>query len=194
MAMIPGIGKALLHVKYMQRDLTRALRGSNHNWESAWYLSTPNRQEFTWWVNNTPLKNGLPIRYKQPSPNITNHISTSDSVWGISLRSLQTACYWTKNKKKDNINVRELKSLLFVVQLHMLRHKSSTLKIYSDNRAALKYLKKAGGTSSILLQDLAIQIQDLRNKSNIQVICNHIHGIQNIEADHLSRQKLPLYE
>lgn len=76
----------------------------------------------------------------------------------------------------------------------MSRHKNSTTKIYSDNQIALKYLNKVGGTLSMLLQNLAAQIQGLYNKSNVQVICNHTPGLQNIEADRLSRQKLPLYE
>lgn len=34
-AMIPAVGDVLLHVKCMQRNLVRALQGSNHNWESS---------------------------------------------------------------------------------------------------------------------------------------------------------------
>ncbi|KAG1151855.1 hypothetical protein G6F37_000738 [Rhizopus arrhizus] len=129
---------------------------------------TPSRQELTWWINNATLKNGLPILYKQPSSDIAIHVDALDPGWGISSLSVQTAGCWTKKEKEDSINGRELKAISFAIQLHMSRHKNSTTKIYSDNRTALKYLNKAGGTSSMLLQNLATQIQGLYNKSNIQ--------------------------
>ncbi|KAG1369256.1 hypothetical protein G6F61_012487 [Rhizopus arrhizus] len=50
------------------------------------------------------------------------------------------------------------------------------------------------GTSSALLQDLAIQIQDICNTYNIQTIYQHIQGIHNTEADALSRKKIPFHE
>ncbi|KAG1049068.1 hypothetical protein G6F43_008581 [Rhizopus delemar] len=103
-AMIPAVGEALLHVRSMKRDLARALRNSNHNWELACSLSTTSRQELTWWINKAPLKKGLPIRYKQPSPYITIYVDASDSGWGVSSQSVQTAGYWTKNEKEESIN------------------------------------------------------------------------------------------
>jgi 16S rRNA C967 or C1407 C5-methylase (RsmB/RsmF family) len=51
-----------------------------------------------------------------------------------------------------------------------------------------------GGTPSAILQDLAIQIQELCNKHNITAIYQHIPGIQNTQADALSRIKRPVYE
>jgi hypothetical protein len=42
-----------------------------------------------------------------------------DAGWGVISKPLETAGCWTNSKKEDNINVRELKAILFVVQLHM---------------------------------------------------------------------------
>ncbi|KAG1168808.1 hypothetical protein G6F70_008909 [Rhizopus microsporus] len=58
----------------------------------------------------------------------------------------------------------------------------------------LKYINKAGGTASEALQELAIQIQQLCNRYKVQLICHHVPGIQNPEADRLSRRSVPLYE
>lgn len=51
-----------------------------------------------------------------------------------------------------------------------------------------------GGTPSILLQELAIQIQDFCNKHKIQVLYRHIPGVTNITADRLSKKTIPLYK
>lgn len=86
--MILAVGEALLHVRYKQRDLARALRNSSHNWESACFLSTTSCQELIRWINNAPLKNWLPIRYKQPRPDITIYVDALDSGWGVSSQSV----------------------------------------------------------------------------------------------------------
>lgn len=38
-AMIPAIGKALLHLRYLQRDLARSLHKNHQNWEALCPLS-----------------------------------------------------------------------------------------------------------------------------------------------------------
>lgn len=49
-----------------------------------------------------------------------------------------------------------------------------------------------GGTASVLLQDLAIQIQDLRSQHQLNVCYHHVAGVKNTEADILSRVKQSL--
>ncbi|KAG1441793.1 hypothetical protein G6F46_013242 [Rhizopus delemar] len=64
------------------------------------------------------------------------------------------------------------------------------------NITALKYSAKAGGTASPLLQELAIEIQEVIKTYNLTVTYSHVPGILNIKADALSRIKVtnPLYE
>ena len=49
----------------------------------------------------------------------------------------------------------------------------------------LKYSTKEGGTSSPILQDLAVEIQEVTNKYKLQMIYQHIPGIQNTKANEL---------
>lgn len=193
-AMIPAIGEALLHVRYLQRDLVRSLRLSHNNWESPCKISVLSIQELKWWLNRASIKNGLPIRRSLLVPDFTICVGASDSGWGEISTSVQTAGFWTRFEKEECINIRELKAILFSPQLHMPRYKNCNLKIYSDNRTALKYINKAGGTASEALQELAIQIQQLCNIYKVQLICHHVPGIQNPEADRLNRRSVPLYE
>ncbi|CEI98846.1 hypothetical protein RMCBS344292_12944 [Rhizopus microsporus] len=162
--MIPAIGEALLYVRYLQRDLARSLRLSHNNWESPCKISVLSIQELKWWLNRESIKNVLPIRRPLLVPDLTIYVDASDSGWGVSSASVQTAEFWTRFEKEESINVRELKSILFALQLHMPRYKNCNLKIYSDNRTALKYINKAEGTASEALQELAIRIQQLCNR------------------------------
>lgn len=51
----------------------------------------------------------------------------------------------------------------------------------------IKIRDKIGDTSSPILQKLAVAIQELCNQYHISVEYQHIPGIQNIQADRLSR-------
>lgn len=44
-SMIPAIGEALLHIRYLQRDLAKSLQLNHQNWERPCYLSRQSLQE-----------------------------------------------------------------------------------------------------------------------------------------------------
>ncbi|KAG1063729.1 hypothetical protein G6F41_010576 [Rhizopus arrhizus] len=87
---------------------------------------------------------------------------------GVSSNRVSTSGFWTQQEKELSINVRELTTILFALQLHAQNAKNCSIKIFTDNITALKYVTKAGGTSSVLLQDLAIKIQEIINQHNLQ--------------------------
>lgn len=99
-----------------------------------------------------------------------------------------------KIRKRRKHQRQRTKGNTLCAQLLLPRYKNCNIKIYSDNWTALKYINKAGGTASEALQELAIQIQQLCNRYKVQLICHHVPGIQNPEADRLSRRSVPLYE
>ncbi|KAG1468015.1 hypothetical protein G6F56_004081 [Rhizopus delemar] len=109
-------------------------------------------------------KNGLPIHKIQlDKPRTTIYVDASDTGWGVASTSIKTSGYWTEEECETSINVRELKTIWFALRLHAEKFHDSTIKFLSDNRTAIKYVTKAGGTSSVLLQELAIKIQELCN-------------------------------
>lgn len=194
-SMIPAIGEALLHIRYLQRDLAWTLQTARQNWETTCRLSSTSLQELDWWETHLEQKNGLPIHPASPkTPAITIHVDASNTGWGISSPLVQDSGFWTQKEIDQSINVRELKTILFALQRHAVKYKDSTIQIFSDNMTALKYTTKSGGTSSALLQELAIEIQNICNQYNLQVVYQHIPGVLNTAADALSRKKIPFHE
>ncbi|CEG80371.1 hypothetical protein RMATCC62417_14721 [Rhizopus microsporus] len=116
-----------------------------------------------------------------------------DTDWGVRSPDMQTYRFWMKEEAQMSINVRELQSILFVLKLHAERFRNSTIKILTDNKTSIKYTTKAGGTASVHLQNAAVQMQDVCNSYSLQIINQYIKGINNVEADRLSRIK-KLYE
>ncbi|KAG1136658.1 hypothetical protein G6F37_011883 [Rhizopus arrhizus] len=158
-------------------------------------VDTTSMVKLSWWTSWIEQKNGLAIRKDQTeTPATTIFVDASDSGWGIHSPQVQTCGFWTQLEQQTSINVRELQTIVFAIQLHAERFQGSTIRIYSDSLTALKYVKKSGGTASEYLQELAVQVQDLCNKFSLNIQYHHIPGIQNTNADKLSRQKIPLYE
>lgn len=194
-AVIPAIGEALIHLRFLQRDLAKSLHVHHQNWESPCQLTRKSFEDLQWWENFSGQHNGLPIHKEDfKTPAIDIYVDASDSGYGVSSAELETHGFWTKEEQSTSINVRELKTVWIALQLHAEKHQNNVIRIFSDSTTAIKYVMKTGGTASPTLQDLALQIQSLLSKFQIRLQCVHIPGIKNTKADRLSRLAKPLYE
>lgn len=95
------------------------------------------------------------------------HVDVSNTCWEISSHLVTTSGFWTKKETQQSINIEELKTILFVTQHHTKECENPTIKIFFDNTTALKYTTKSVETTSLILQDPAIVIQNLCNNHNI---------------------------
>jgi hypothetical protein len=131
----------------------------------------------TWWNEEALRQNGLPIREVEMNatlPKMTIFTDASDLGWGIKSETLETSGHWTPEERSQSINVRELKTILFALQLHAKSAQNSHINLFTDSITALKYVKKQGGTSSPTLQRLALQIHELLIQWNISIHYGHI--------------------
>lgn len=112
------------------------------------------------------MKNSPPIRHKPLTPDLTIYVDASDSGWEASSASVQAAGF-NPQKKKDSINVRVLKTILFALQVHLPQYKDSVLQIYSDNTTVLKYVNKARGN---IVRDFS-KVSDSNSSSIQQLQC-----------------------
>jgi hypothetical protein len=194
-AMLPAIGEALIHLRYLQRDLAVNLRYHRQNWDSTCPISESAMNELDWWINIAESKNGLSIHQPTPPPPAVEiYVDASNTGWGISSALMETSGFWTVEEQNDHINIKELKTILFAIKLHGPKFVDSAIAIFTDNTTALKYARKSGGTASPLLQQLALEINYYTTKYNLAIIYNHIAGIKNTQADLLSRLVKPIYE
>jgi hypothetical protein len=196
-AMIPAIGQALLHIRFLQRDLARNLTRGSKRWENPCPLSKEGWNELDWWLTETHKMNGLPIHMKDltnMTPQATIFTDASDTGWGIKSEWVTTSGFWTPEEREESINVRELKTILFALQIHRRNATNTHIRLFTDSITALKFVKKHGGTSSLQLQELAIEIQQLITANNITIDFQHIPGKNNTIADRLSRRARPVYE
>jgi hypothetical protein len=99
-AMVPVVGKALLHIKYLQRDLSRTLHQTQQNWEATCKLSNISLQELRWWKTFTTQRNSLPIqRIEAENPKTIIHVDASNSGWGVSSELITASGFWARKRK-----------------------------------------------------------------------------------------------
>ena len=121
------------------------------------------------------------------------HVDAPDIRWGIASTALITTGQWTVKESEQSINVLELTAILFALKLHAPKFKSSHIRIFKDDMTALKYSTRSGCTASPLLQDLAVQIQEICNQFHLDVEYQHIPEVHNVQAD-AQRYHPPVYE
>jgi hypothetical protein len=107
---------------------------------------------------------------------------------GSEFPTIQATGAWTAEEQTLFINAREHTTIYFALKIHARQFPNSHIKLFTNNMTALKYSSKSGGTASKVLQDLAVQIQEICNRYHLEVEYEHIPGRENIQADWLSRQ------
>ncbi|ORE19398.1 hypothetical protein BCV71DRAFT_283432, partial [Rhizopus microsporus] len=64
--------------------------------------------------------------------------------WSVQSKLITTSGFWTNEEKELSINVLELKTILFALQLHTPSAANSIINLYTDNVTALKHVGKPG--------------------------------------------------
>ena len=117
----------------------------------------------------------------------------SDTGWGVALQTLDKSNnaplqrhsgFWTKKGIQNHINIKEL---LAIEQAVRRAPPEQRLLIYTDSTVALAYARRLTGRIASLHAIAARIFQQLRAKRTTLEV-RHIPGLENTEADTLSRQ------
>ena len=61
-----SLSPAPLQIRYLQRDITKTLSMNKQNYAAVITLSKQSKLELTWWMENTSLTQGKPLKIKTP--------------------------------------------------------------------------------------------------------------------------------
>ncbi|CAG9116158.1 unnamed protein product [Plutella xylostella] len=150
-------------------------------------MPQPVREELSWWVLNCHLP--TPLHYPPPTHFLTT--DASDLAWGAQLNNHALSGVWSKAEQTLHCNQKEMLAILHALQshAHLMRH--SCILMQCDNKTAVSYLRKEGGTRSVPLLEITYQILHLLDWYRIDFSIHHIPGKFNNHADHLSRHRRP---
>lgn len=163
------------------------------SWDSIILLSEPAIQDLHWWSTCPKLLPSSPI--KDFVPDLTLHTDASKSGYGGILSSGQSVSgTWTDEEGLLHINYLELKAiqLCFLSFLPLVRNKY--VNLMSDNNTAVTYFNKIGGTHSLALTSLAIDIRRTLDDNDITCKAFFIPGRLNVSADFYSRNTTNIHD
>ena len=94
---------------------------------------------------------------------------------------------WTRNQLFWHINRKGLMAIFLSLKFFLKSQENVHVQIMTDNSTSLSYLNRMGGTKSVTLSNLALDIWRWCLRKVIHISAVHVAGLLNIFANPLSR-------
>ncbi len=189
LGLINSISKALLPGKMFSRALQFDLIDNLHehgSYGSFCTLSPKAKSELFLWQKAIWSWNGKNLL--PPSPDFTIATDSSEFGWGGVSAGQRISGHWAPAERAKHINFLELKAILLSLKAFFKDTTDAHVLIHSDNRTAISYINKQGGTHSEDLCVLAVDIWTWCLEKNLTVEATHVAGVNNTVADFESRR------
>ena len=183
-SMIQLVPKARRHIRPLQYFI-----------QERWDLSMPDshlvtrnskaREELPWWLHTPNLTSGVP--FSDPDPELTVVTDASSFGWGGHLGDLTASGTWPAQWQSKHINWLELQAVWLTLKHFQSQVSGTAVEILSDNSTTVSYINKQGGTHSLSLCKLALDLWDWCDLHQITPTAVHLAGVDNVLADALSR-------
>ena len=181
---LPGVEFGQLHYRSLEIDKISALKTSGSNYNAVMELCPRSINDLNWWIGNISLASKSIVK-SHPSYIIKSDVSTLG--WGAVLDSQAIGGRWTVSESSYHINYLELLAAFFALKAFCLNCQRCTVQLQLDNSTAVTYINNMGGTKSLVLNELTIQMWEWSIKHSIWISAVHIAGASNHEADKKSR-------
>jgi hypothetical protein len=181
----PGTKYGPLHYRALELCKINALKQARGDYNSVMSLSPQAKQELVWWIDSIATAS-KPIQCT--NPDLVIQSDASNSGWGAVRDKVTTGGRWTDCEQMEHINVLELQAAYFALKSLCGQESELHIQIQLDNSTAVAYINNMGGTKSLKLNNLALEIWEWCILHNIWISAVHIAGKTNVEADKQSRQ------
>ena len=106
----PGVLYGPLHYRALETRKIRALKKNKGNFDHSMFLITEAKADICWWVSNIGESFNV-ISHENPSVVITS--VAFNTGWEAVTQSKSTSGSWASNESNADIDVLELKAVLF---------------------------------------------------------------------------------
>ena len=177
-----------INFRMFQRTVTRAVQTAP---TSAWIrLPLVSLEDLAWWADSFNLLRGVPCIPPKPHAHITTDASSVG--WGAYWGEKVILGKWSEHQLGFHINKKELLVVLYSLVEWGEALENQAVQFWMDNRTAVSYISKQGGTRSISMTLLAREIFQCVNGLNIWISAKYIPGELNVIADMYSRADMVL--
>ena len=193
-ALFPGVTHAKLFYRQLDIEKSAALKLSRGNYEATMQISAEARQDLHWFLDNL---DGAFVDVSVKNPDFVLKTDASNSGWGGILQCSnssttisQTRGQWTNAEKGLHINLKELLAVRYTLESLCCDTYGVTINVCSDNSTTVSYIKNQGGKIESC-HKITKQIWLWAIHRHIWLLSSFIPGVQNVEADRLSRTLTP---
>ena len=183
-----AVTPCMLQVRHLQQLQIQGLK-TNGSYGSLITLDKNSKLELMWWIENLHLRIGKPILTSSPDLIIYSDAATSGG-WGAFCQGQRTGGQWTQQEKcqyGDRINMLELMAADLAIRTFVTQHpKAKNIHLMIDNKTALAYLLKMGGTTSIPLMEKTKSIWEFLLSKGLNLTAEYLPTDLNTEADYES--------
>lgn len=138
-------------------------------------------KELEWWIENLQLCNGKSLIQSQSQALLQTGASLKG--WGAVCQGTKTGGQWSKSERNLHINHLLMLAIKLAILTFSKMLKLPSFHIQVDNKTALSYLMKLGGTTSLLLTLLSKEIWTFLLQDKIMINAEYLPGVLNIQAD-----------
>ena len=155
------------------------------NYQSVITLNTKSRTELTWWIESLRFCNER--TFSQLNPQVITQTYASLTRWGAVYNGVPTSGQWSEEERTLHINVLELLAIKLALVSFTKWKKVKAIHFQKDNKAALSYLLKMGGTKNEHIR-LIKEIWHYLLNHNMAITAEYLPSVLNIVADRIKNK------
>lgn len=181
----PGMQYAPLYYKDLEHEKEEKLKQCRGNYDAFMKISDNSLQIILAWLHDSKHAFKPIIR---DNPTLTLFSDSSKIGWGgINVdTNTHTQGLWSEHERLQHINVLELKAATFTIKALIGELRNAHIRIFLDNSTSIAYLNNFGGRMRDL-HSIAKEIWLWAKDRNLWISAAHVPGVDNSEADELSR-------
>lgn len=130
-----------------------------------------------------------PVSFRLPFSWTHIMLDASDDGWGACWGRQHLWGDWTTEQRRLSINARESVAVLRMLESWGPLLSGKSIQIHSDSVTAVAVIRRGGSPTSVLLSEVAAQVERLCVQWSIRLRAIHVPGVCNVVADGLSRRK-----
>lgn len=148
-------------------------------------ISPPMKSDLQWWINNI---HSQVRQIRRENPSVIIHTDSSRSGWGAKLGTEKIGGHWLEREQEYHINALEMLAVLFALQAFQHLIKGKYIKVFTDSTTTVSYVNNFGGVKSYDCNQISQKIWQFCIDNNMWIMCAHIPGTDNVDADQASRE------
>jgi len=180
-----ALTQAPLHYRALQMALNSVIPedsplGGSDKYDSKISLNSKAVADLNWW--STIDKQAMGSMICPPQPVLVIESDASSRGWGARCGDTSTGGSWSMEEAAQHINYLELMAAFLALKT-FASNQTGMILLKMDNVSAVSYISQKGGTHSVQLCNLALEIWEWCLKRQVSLQAEHLPGILNTVAD-----------